>query len=144
MMTRKMTKEQAKHLNIVAQIDFKTAEAMLHGVNIALDTQYTWLDKRVVFRDENGETHDAYETAEQTKWFCPRHCIDDGSKPENYDSDRETFYAKLDWVRSNAVSSKLKYGDFYDIWTYVLSDGSVWEYTISNEYALDYSIEKVA
>ena len=142
-MKRTITREQAKHLNDVAQMDFTTAEAMLHGVNLVLGTQYFWLDKRVVFKNETG-THDAYACAEQTKWFCPRHNIDDGSKPMNYDSDWKTFHDKLRQIKEIAVSKKLTQGDFYDVWTYVLADGSVWEYTISNEYMLDYSIEKIA
>ncbi|MBR6982167.1 MAG: hypothetical protein IKH75_01315 [Ruminococcus sp.] len=142
-MKRTITREQAQHLNMVAQMDFPTAEAMINGVNLVLGTQYGWLNKRVVFKNETG-THDAYACAEQTKWLCPWHNIVDGSKPENYDSEWKAFYDKLRQIKEIAVSEKLVEGDFYDVWTYVLADGSVWEYTISNEYMLDYSIEKVA
>ncbi len=141
-MNRKLTKEQAMQLNSVASVSFETAEAMLNGVNMVLGTKYTWLNKRVVFTDETG-THDAYACGEQTKWLFPRHRID-GSKPEGYDADRKAIYAKLDWIKQNAVSSELDQGDFYDVWTYTMADGSVWEYMISNEYMLDYSIEKIA
>lgn len=55
-----ITREAANQLNAVAQMDFNTAIAMLNGINLVLGTQYTWLNKRVVFTDEDGKFHDAY------------------------------------------------------------------------------------
>lgn len=47
-----------KRLNVIASFDFEKAQAMLEGINLALGTEYAWLNKRVVFGDE--EKHDAY------------------------------------------------------------------------------------
>lgn len=75
--------------------------------------------------------------------FCPRHCID-GTKPENYDQKMDEYFAKLKWLKENSVSSKYEMFDFYDYETFVMPDGSIWKRTVSNEYMLEYSIERVA
>lgn len=67
-----MTKAIIKTLNTIAEKDFTKAQAMLEGINLALDTKYDFLNKRVVFFDNpNGSTaekyahaHDAYAYAE--------------------------------------------------------------------------------
>ena len=67
-----MTKAIIKTLNTIAEKDFTKAQAMLDGINLALDTKYGWLHKRVVFFDNpDGSTaekyahaHDAYAYAE--------------------------------------------------------------------------------
>ena len=68
----KLTKEQIKMINEIAQVDFPKASAMLGGANMVLGTQYGFLNKRVVwFENPNGSTaekyahaRDAYATAE--------------------------------------------------------------------------------
>lgn len=67
-----MTKAIIKTLNTIAEKDFTKAQAMLEGINLALDTEYDFLNKRVVFfNNPNGSTaekyahaHDAYAYAE--------------------------------------------------------------------------------
>ena len=67
-----MTKAIIKTLNTIAEKDFAKAQAMLEGINLAFDTKYGWLNKRVVFFDNpDGSTaekyahaHDAYAYAE--------------------------------------------------------------------------------
>lgn len=69
----KLTKDQIKIINEVAQVDFAKASGMLGGANLVLGTQYGFLNKRVVwFENPNGSTaekyahvHDAYATAER-------------------------------------------------------------------------------
>ena len=142
-MKKQMTREQVKHMNDVAQYDFEAAQRMLDGINFVLGTQYCWLNKRVIFH-ENGKAHDAYANAEKGKLFCPRHNHVDGSKPEDYDKEWNEFHDKLNWIEENAVSKKFDDGDFFDTWTYVMDDGSVYVRLIQNDYMLDYSIEKIA
>lgn len=57
----KISKDTVKRLNVTASFDFEKAQAMLEGINLALGTEYAWLNKRVVFGDE--EKHDAYTYA---------------------------------------------------------------------------------
>lgn len=48
-------------INKIAQEDFDIAKAMLECINIALGTDYGWLNKRVVFFDDpNAPTHIKY------------------------------------------------------------------------------------
>lgn len=69
---KKLTKEQIKIINELAEVDFPKASAMLGGANMVLGTKYGFLNKRVVFFDNpNGSTaekyahaHDAYAYAE--------------------------------------------------------------------------------
>lgn len=59
-----MTKEMIGKLNHTAQENFEKAKAMLDGINLALGTQYGWLNKRVVFFDNpNGSTAEKYAHA---------------------------------------------------------------------------------
>ena len=58
-----MKKEMISKLNEVAQQDFEKAKAMLDGINEVLGTQFEWLNKRVVFVDENGKFRDAWVNA---------------------------------------------------------------------------------
>lgn len=46
--TIKLTKGQVKVLNSTAQENMEYAQAMLHGINMVLDTYYSWLNRRVV------------------------------------------------------------------------------------------------
>lgn len=46
-----MTKEIIAKLNTIAKEDFTKARIMLEGINLALGTEYGWLNKRVVFFD---------------------------------------------------------------------------------------------
>ena len=70
---KKLTREQIKIINAVAQVDFPKASGMLGGANMVLGTQYGFLNKRVVFFDNpDGSTaekyasaHDAYACAEE-------------------------------------------------------------------------------
>lgn len=50
-------------LNTMAHMDFERAKAMLDGINMVLETEYGWLNRRVIFYDENNEMHDAYTYA---------------------------------------------------------------------------------
>lgn len=69
---KKLTKEQIKIINEIAQVDFPKASAMLGGANMVLGTQYGFLNKRVVFFDnpdastceKYAHAHDAYTYAE--------------------------------------------------------------------------------
>lgn len=71
-MKMKLTKAMISTLNAIAQSDFEKAEAMLDGINFALNTKYGWLAKRVVFFENPDGTvaemyahvHDAYTYAE--------------------------------------------------------------------------------
>lgn len=55
-----MKKEMVSKLNELAQQDFEKARAMLDGINMVLGTRFEWLNKRVVFVDENGKFRDAW------------------------------------------------------------------------------------
>ena len=55
-----MSKEIIAKLNTIAKEDFTKAEIMLEGINLALGTEYGWLNKRVVFFDHSNNSHDAY------------------------------------------------------------------------------------
>ena len=57
----KISKDTVKRLNVTASFDVEKAQAMLEGINLALGTEYTWLNRRVVFGDK--EKHDAYTYA---------------------------------------------------------------------------------
>lgn len=59
-----MTKEMISKLNATAHVDFERAKAMLDVINMVLGTEYDWLNRRVVFYDENNKVHDAYAYAE--------------------------------------------------------------------------------
>lgn len=59
-----MKKEMIRKLNELALEDFEKAKAMLDGINLVLCTNFEWLNKRVVFFDENGKKHDAWVNAE--------------------------------------------------------------------------------
>lgn len=60
-MNGKMNKKMISKINKIAQEDFDIAKAMLEGINIALGTEYGWLNKRVVVFDEpNAPTHIKY------------------------------------------------------------------------------------
>ena len=58
-----MTKEMTGILNTMAHMDFERAKTMLDGISMVLGTEYSWLNKRVVFKDEHG-FHDAWAYAE--------------------------------------------------------------------------------
>lgn len=63
----KLTKAQIKTLNELARTNWEKAQGMLEGMNMILGTNYTWLNKRVVFHFEahgRFECHDAYCWAE--------------------------------------------------------------------------------
>lgn len=56
-----MTKEIIAKLNTIAKEDFTKAKIMLEGINLALGTEYGWLNKRVVFFDNpNSSTAEKY------------------------------------------------------------------------------------
>lgn len=63
-----MSKEIIVKLNTIAKEDFTKAKIMLEGINLALGTEYGWLNKRVVFFDNSNSStaekyahsHDAY------------------------------------------------------------------------------------
>lgn len=58
-----MTKEMINKLNAMAYIDFSMAKTVLNGINAAYKTKYFWLNRRVVFYDENNKIRDAYAQA---------------------------------------------------------------------------------
>ena len=67
----KMNKEMIDNLNNMAIENFEKAQAMLDGINMVLNTEYGWLNRRVVFFDDTSSTarkyataHDAYAWAE--------------------------------------------------------------------------------
>lgn len=64
----KLTKEQIKLINEIAQVNFPKASGMLEGANMVLGTKYGFLNKRVVWFENPDEkyasAHDAYATAE--------------------------------------------------------------------------------
>lgn len=63
-----MSKEIIAKLNTIAKEYFTKAKIMLEGINLALGTEYGWLNKRVVFFDNSNNStakkyahsHDAY------------------------------------------------------------------------------------
>ena len=60
-MNIKMNKKMISKINEIAQEDFDIAKSMLECINIALGTDYGWLNKRVViFDDPNAPTHIKY------------------------------------------------------------------------------------
>lgn len=60
-MNIKMNKKMISKINEIAQEDFDIAKEMLECINIALGTDYGWLNKRVVvFDDPNAPTHIKY------------------------------------------------------------------------------------
>lgn len=60
-MNIKMNKKMISKINEIAQEDFDIAKAMLECINIALGTDYGWLNKRVVFFDDpKAPTHIKY------------------------------------------------------------------------------------
>lgn len=66
-----MTKNMISKLNQIAREDFSKAQAILEGINMVSETEYGWLNKRVVFFDDTSSTarkyataHDAYVYAE--------------------------------------------------------------------------------
>lgn len=62
--TFKMDKEMVKIINEIAQVNFEKAISMVEGINLVLGTNYSFLNKRVAFLDENCKAHDAYTYAE--------------------------------------------------------------------------------
>lgn len=67
----KMNKEMISNLNDMAIENFEKAQAMLDGINMVLNTEYGWLNRRVVFFDDTSSAarkyataHDAYAWAE--------------------------------------------------------------------------------
>lgn len=62
--TFKMDKEMVKTINEIAQVNFEKAISMVEGINLVLGTNYSFLNKRVVFLDENCKAQDAYAYAE--------------------------------------------------------------------------------
>ena len=67
----KMNKEMISNLNDMAIENFEKAKAMLDGINMVLNTEYGWLNRRVVFFDDTSSVarkyataHDAYAWAE--------------------------------------------------------------------------------
>lgn len=62
-MTLEITKEQVSRLNTIAQEDFRIAQALLEGFNMAKGTDYGWLNKRVVFFDDTSSVASRYATA---------------------------------------------------------------------------------
>lgn len=62
-MENAMTRAQIKELNAIAQADFKTADAMLKGINLVLGTKYDWLNRRVVYWENGVGYHDAWACA---------------------------------------------------------------------------------
>lgn len=70
--TVNLNKDVFHQLNKTAQIDFEKAKAMLDGINLVLGTNYDWLNKRVIFSDDNttvamkyATAHDAWANAEE-------------------------------------------------------------------------------
>lgn len=61
---KELTKEMFAMLNTTAVFNFKRAQAMLDGINMVLGTEYDWLNKRVIFYDDNSHAHDAWACAE--------------------------------------------------------------------------------
>ena len=66
-----MNKEMISNLNDMAIENFEKAKAMLDGINMVLNTEYGWLNRRVVFFDDTSSVarkyataHDAYAWAE--------------------------------------------------------------------------------
>lgn len=58
-----LSKAVFSQLNEIAQSDFERAQAMLDGINLALGTEYGWLNKRVTFFDDNTTAVRKYATA---------------------------------------------------------------------------------
>lgn len=58
-----MKKEVVAQLNTLAQVDFEKAKAMLEGINLVLGTEYSWLNRRVIFVDYAGRKHDMWACA---------------------------------------------------------------------------------
>lgn len=61
----KLKKSQVEVLNIIAKGNMERANTMLMGVNLALETEYFFLNKRVTFIGEDGHQHDAWVNAEE-------------------------------------------------------------------------------
>lgn len=58
-----LTKDQVRKINDWAKINWEKAQVLLQGVNLALGTNFRWINKRVVFLGEDhGQLgwHDAY------------------------------------------------------------------------------------
>lgn len=69
-MNIKMNKKMISKINEIAQEDFGIAKEMLECINIALGTDYGWLNKRVVvFDDPNAPTHIKYAKVYDA-WLC--------------------------------------------------------------------------
>jgi hypothetical protein len=47
-------------INHVAQTNISSAYDMLMGINLVLGTKYYFLNRRVVFDDQDGKCRDAY------------------------------------------------------------------------------------
>lgn len=62
--TFKMDKEMVKTINEIAKVNFEKAISMVEGINLVLGTNYSFLNKRVAFLDENCKAYDAYTYAE--------------------------------------------------------------------------------
>lgn len=68
-----LTKEMIGVLNVIAIDDFSTAKKVLEYINILTNSQYDWLNKRVIFFDNPNEStsekykhaHDAYVWAQE-------------------------------------------------------------------------------
>lgn len=58
-----MTKKMISKLNSIAQEDFRKAQAILDGINMVSETEYGWLNKRVVFFDDTSTVASKYATA---------------------------------------------------------------------------------
>ena len=77
------------------------------------------------------------------KVFYPRRCPDDCREDDGQEDKRQYFNGLLTAIQEEAIESSFEYGDFYDYWRYTMADGTVYEYTESNEYGIPYSIEKI-
>ena len=56
-------KERINMMNKTAQENFDMAKGMLEMFNDIYGTDYRWLNKRVVYKTEDGHFHDAWANA---------------------------------------------------------------------------------
>lgn len=76
------------------------------------------------------------------KLYYPRYRCD-GKKSNSYDAEATAYNTKLEELQQNAVRIEELQGDFYSEVKYHMPDGSVWVRTISLEYMLEYSLERM-
>ena len=67
-----LNKHQIHIINATAKTDWTKAQAMLDGVNLALGTEYGWLNKRVVtFENPKASTAEKYAHAHDAWTWAP-------------------------------------------------------------------------